>query len=355
MSRMLYRLHLAPVLPILGALFLSAATGCSSEPPAEGAGGSAGTGGSQAGAGTGGSSGASGGTGGMSPSSDAVVGTFTVALNPAIDATTPAFTTVFGTVYSGEYPTDVIETPVASGGGCTTYKFSLHSCSSPTCTGAQKCAGPNDCRATPDLVSVGTVTVDGFGDMPLTLAAINNNYQYPADLAYPGFAEGAALSISATGGFYPAFTVGTTGVAPVAVTADTFELATGTPLLVEWEAGTNADAKVSVVLNISRHGGSAGYLECVVADTGSVTIPAEPITRLMELGVAGFPQLTVTRTSRKEAAISGGKIALQSTATAIPTLTIEGLCSCFDSSDCGSCDDTTKTVCDSVRKVCHAP
>jgi hypothetical protein len=137
--------------------------------------------------------------------------------------------------------------------------------------------------------------------------------------------------------------------------AETFELARGKPLLVEWEAGTNADASVSVVLNISRHGGSAGYLECTGTDSGSLAIPAGPTTRLIELGVAGFPQLVFTRRSRADVAVSGGKIALQSIATAIPTLGIEGLCSCFDSSDCGTCEDSGKTVCDSVRKVCLAP
>jgi hypothetical protein len=249
----------------------------------------------------------------------------------------------------------VIETPVTSEGGCTVYKYSLHSCINPACTGAQKCAGPEDCQAAPDLVSVGTVTVEGIGATPLTLALTNNNYQYPLDLEYPGFNEGAELSISASGAFYPAFTVATTGVAPISLGADTFELASSQPLVVEWEAGANPDATVTINLNISRHGGSAGYLECNGPDSGSLTIPAMAVTRLIELGVAGYPQLVLTRRARAEVAVTAGKIALDSMATAVPTLTIEGLCSCFDSSDCGSCEDSGKSVCDSVRKVCHAP
>jgi hypothetical protein len=342
----------------LGLVLVTAVSACSEESPSDPAPGSGGAGGTLGG--SGGSAGASGGAGGSSAgtggaSGDALLGTFSVALNPAVDASTPAFTTVWGAVYSGAYPTDVIETPVASEGGCTTYQFSRHSCISPMCTGAQKCAGPNDCQATPDLVSVGTVTVDGIGAAPLTLSAVNNNYQYVADIEYPGFEEGAPLSLSATGGAYPAFTIATTGVSPVTLRGTRFELASGTPLLVEWEPGGNADATVSVSLNISRHGGSAGYLECKVSDSGSLTIPAVPITRLIQLGVAGFPQLTLTRSSRAETSVPGGKIALQSTAVVIPTLTVEGVCSCFDSADCGTCDDSTKTTCDSVRKVCLAP
>jgi hypothetical protein len=333
---------------MFGALLLAAMVACSSESPL---GAAAGSGGSPGGSGSGGAA----GLGGAGTSGDAVLGTFTVALNPAVDQSISAFTTVSGSAYSGEYPTDVIETPVASEGGCTTYQFSRHDCSNPVCTGGQKCAGPEECREAPELVDVGTVTVEGIGGTPLTLSAINKKYQYPLDLPYPGFDEGANLTLSASGGFYPPFTVTTTGVAPVALRAETFELASGTPLLVEWEAGSNAAARVSLSLNISRHGGSAGYLECEVTDTGSFTIPAGPITRLIELGVAGFPQLTLTRSTQAEVAVSGGKIALRSVGTAVPTLTVEGVCSCFDSTDCGACDDTARTVCDSVRKVCLAP
>jgi hypothetical protein len=349
------RLHGNFRIPSFGVLFALALPACSESPsdPAPGSGGTSGSGGTTTTGGTGGSAAGSGGTGG-SGSSDVLLGTFTVALNPAANGMA-AFTTVLGTVYAGDYPTDVIETPVASEGGCTTYQFSRHSCSSPTCTGAEKCAGPNDCRATPDLVSVGTVTLDGIGTAPLRLAETNKKYQYPADIEYPGFAEGAELSLSATGSFYPAFTVTTTGVAPVTLGGTSFELASGQPLLVEWDAGGNPDATVSVSLNISRHGGSAGYLECKTSDSGSLTIPAGPITRLIALGVAGFPQLTLMRTSRGETSVPAGKIALLSTATIIPTLTVEGVCSCNDSVDCGSCEDSTKTTCDANRRVCLAP
>jgi hypothetical protein len=341
-----------------GVLFGFALPACSEDSPSDPA-TSGGTGGSSGGSGgtttSGGTGGSSAGSSGKGASGDALLGTFTIALNPEVPGMTPAYTTVLGTVYSGAYPTDVIETPVASEGGCTTYQFSRHSCTAPTCTGAEKCAGPNDCRATPDLVSVGAVTVSGIGAGPLNLVETNKKYQYPADIEYPGFAEGTELSLSAAGSFYPAFTLTTTGVAPVTLNATTFELASEQPLLVEWEPGDNPDATVSISLNISRHGGSAGYLECKTSDSGSLTIPKDPITRLIQLGVAGFPQLTLTRSTRGEVSVPGGKIALQSTATVIPTLTVEGLCSCFDSTDCGSCEDSTKTTCDSVRKICLAP
>jgi hypothetical protein len=270
--------------------------------------------------------------------------------------TTPGYTSVAGKVYSGEYPSDVIETPVVTGGGCTTYEFSRQPCLDVACTSSQVCAGPDDCRERPTLVSVGTVSVSGIGTGSLSLSAVNNNYQYPGDVPYPGFDAGATISLTASGNHYPAFTVSTTGVAPVTLTKNEYLLSSGDPLLVEWDPGTNDDAEVILLLNISKHGGSAGYMRCDTDDSGSFTIPAGPIQALIDLGVAGFPQLTLTRRTRGEAAVPGGKIGLDVAAEAIPSLAVEGYCSCFDASDCGgSCSDSTKTVCDPLRRLCNAP
>jgi hypothetical protein len=276
-------------------------------------------------------------------------------MNPPQDTSSSPYTSIIGKIYSGEYPSDVIETPISSGGGCTTYKFSRHSCIDVTCTSSQACAGPEDCRDVPRLVSVGTVSLTGIGADPLKLSAVNNNYQYPNDVPYPGFDEGATITLSASGDHYPAFMISTTGVTPAALEANEYRLAGGQPLLVKWEPGTNPDAEVTIGLNISRHGGSAGYLECEAEDSGSFTIPAEPIQAPIDLGVAGFPQLRFSRWTRGVTEVPGGTIRLELSAVAIPALEVEGYCSCFDSSDCGSCSDSTKSVCDPVRKLCLEP
>jgi hypothetical protein len=335
---------------LISSTVLASAWGCSSEGTSPSAsGGDAGTsqGGSAGGPPTGGTS-----TGGTS--ADANVGTFFVTLNPSIESTAP-YTSIDGKVYSGETPADIIETPVASGNGCTTYVFSRQPCVNVTCSSTQKCAGPDDCRELPALVGVGAVSVTGVGPNILDLSEVNKVYQYAGEISYPGFEDGAAISLSAGGDFYPAFDISTTGVAPVALHAGDYVLSSGEPLLVEWEPGTNPDAGVTVTLNISRHGGSDGYLQCDVEDSGSLIIPAEPIRELIALGVAGFPQLIVTRRTRAEAHVTNGRVALEVSAIANPTLAVEGYCSCFDSSDCGSCSDTTKSVCDSVRRVCISP
>ena len=326
---------------------------CSSEGPNDdestgAAAGSAGKGGSTA---QGGSSSQAGSSapGGGAPTGN--VGSFSVVLNPAIDETGP-YTSVFGTVYGGPYPTDIIETVVAENDVCTVYKFSRHTCTG--CSTSQTCTDTDECTDKPSLVSVGAVTLDGVGASQLKLSAVNNNYQYAGDLDYPGFAEGDDITLTAAGDHYPAFSVTAQGVAPVELGESTYALASGSPLTVEWTAG-GGTADIEVELNISKHGGSAGYLKCEVEDSGALTIPEDLITALIDLGVAGFPQLTVRRSTRSEAQVGSATVALQVVALAVPTLEIEGYCSCFNSDDCGSCNDTTKTSCDSVKKLCVAP
>jgi hypothetical protein len=328
-----------------GVLGFAATLACSSEDEPSAANGGQ--------AGSGGSSGAAS-AGGGNAATDASLGSFSVTLNAAIE-TTPAYTAVLGKVYSGEYPNEVIETPIASGNGCTAYKYSLQACIETECSSSQRCAGPELCRDLPRLVSVGAVSVAGFESGALTLTAINNNYQYPGEIAYPGLADGAPITLTAAGDHYPAFALMSTGVAPMVLRADSYSLAGGGSLLVEWEAGQNSAARVSIVLNLTRHGGSAGYLECDVADSGSLTIPANVLEALINLGVAGFPQLVATRYTRGVAAVATGQIALNVASVAMPELNVEGICSCFDSGDCGSCSDTTKTSCDALRRVCVAP
>lgn len=335
----------APAL-IFGVLTFISALGCSSkDEPAEASGGQTGSGGS---------AGSPSAGGGNTSTGDALLGTFSVTLNAELEGT-PAYTAVIGKVYSGEYPDNVIETPIGSGNGCTAYKFSQHACIETECSSSQRCAGPEDCRELPRLVGVGAVSVTGFDAGPLSLTAVNNNYQYPADLAYPGFADGAAISLTAAGDHYPAFSIAATGVAPIALTSASYRLSSGSPLLVEWEPGQNSAARVSIVLNLTRHGGSAGYLECDAADSGSLTIPANVLQALMDLGVAGFPQLVATRYTQGTATVPGGRVALSVSSVKIPELNVDGVCSCFDSSDCGACGDTTKTVCDSLHRICLAP
>jgi hypothetical protein len=288
-------------------------------------------------------------------SSNGRLGTFLVALNPAI-ADAPPYTSILGKVYGAPYPTDVIETVIASDSSCKVYKYSLQACFDPQCTGNQTCVAMNVCESKPSSVSVGDVTVDGVGPSSLKLTAVNNGYQYPIDLPYPGVTEGQPVTVTASGGAFSAFTLAAKGVAPVELDNSSYLVSRNQPLTITWVPGaSSAGAELALTFNISKHGGSAGYMKCITEDSGTLTIAANVLEELLGLGVAGFPELLVTRSTYAETTVSAGKIALEVQALAKPALNVEGYCSCFNDSDCGSCTDKTKTSCDSVRKLCKAP
>lgn len=282
-------------------------------------------------------------------------GNFTIALNPPVDDA-PAYTSILGKVYSAAYPTEIIETVIASDSNCKVYKYSIQACFEPACSGDQTCVAENVCETKPSPVSVGDVSVAGVGSAPLKLSVTNYNYQYPLDLPYPGVTEGQPVTLTGTGGAFAAFTVTAKGVAPIATSNASYLITKDQPLTLNWTPGASSvGAEVTVTLNISKHGGSAGYMHCKTTDSGSLTIGADVLKKLLDLGVAGFPELLLRRSTHGEATLGAGKIALDIFAEAKPVLNIEGYCSCFNSSDCASCTDKTKTSCDSLKRICKTP
>jgi hypothetical protein len=291
---------------------------------------------------------------GTSPS-QGPVGNFAVVLNPAIEDA-PHHTSTIGKVHSASNPSETIETVIASDSNCKVYKYSIPGCFEPACTTDEVCVALNVCVARPSLVSVGDVSVDGVGPSALMLTRTNYDYQYPLNLPYPGVTEGQPVTLTGTGGGYSAFTVSAKGVAPLVLSDSSHLISKNQPLTVNWTPGAaSAGAEVTVTLNISKHGGSAGYMQCKTTDSGSLTIAADVLQKLVGLGTAGFPELLVKRTTHGEVAVSTGKISFDVQAEAKPALNIEGNCSCFTDSDCGSCTDKTKTSCDSLKRLCKTP
>jgi hypothetical protein len=341
---------------LMAGFLLAGSFACSSDdkgdssPSAAGSSTTAGGGAASGGGGTsGGGSAAVGGSSAKGP-----FGSFTISLNPAVEDAA-AYTAIFGKVYSGPYPTDIIETVIGSDDNCKVYKYSLQACYDPTCPGEQTCVAENVCETKPVPVSVGDVSVAGIGDTSLKLAATNLNYQYPLDLPYPGVTEGEPVTLTGTGDAFPAFTVSATGVAPIATSESSYLITSGEPLTVTWTPGADPGTEVTATLNVSKHGGSAGYVLCKTTDSGTLTIAADVVKALVELGVGGFPELLLKRSTHGESTVGDGKIGLEVESVSKPALNIDGYCSCFNDSDCGSCSDKTKTACDPLKRLCKTP
>ncbi|MBL8685604.1 MAG: hypothetical protein JNK05_40885 [Myxococcales bacterium] len=276
-------------------------------------------------------------------SSGAVTGTFRVAL-VAPTMMTPGQTTVVGRIQNGESPSQIIWTEAMRSGDCALVTPRVPSCT-PGCGSSAACVADNTCQPYPTAQNAGTVTITGLGASPITLVSAANSYQLPAGttLAYPPFADGAALSLAIGGaGAIPAMSVTGTAIAPLAVTSQNLMVAASTAVNLTWTAGAAAsDARIKVKLDISHHGGTRGMITCDTADDGSLEIAAPLVTALVSLGVAGFPSIVVTR-ERASSAAAMPSVKMLVVSDVEQYVTVPGVRSCTTDDDCmgnGRCRD----------------
>jgi hypothetical protein len=273
------------------------------------------------------------------------VGTFTVRLVGPVPATgsrpaTSGHATIGGSVFSAPQPQETIWEEDMKQGDCRVLTPRVPFCETPCVDGV--CVEDDECQAHPMQRSVGTLTFTGLktstGATEFQVRSINGSYSTPGDvsLPHPPFDEGDEVRLKAAGeGSVAAFEVTGKGIAPLELTTTAFPLRSGMPLAVAWKAPAMPSlGRIEVKLDISHHGGTKGKIECDTADTGSLSIAAPLATRLLNLGVAGFPTITVARVNRGSVQSSLGKVDLQVVSDLERPIDIEGLASCANSSDC---------------------
>ena len=122
---------------------------------------------------------------------------------------------------------------------------------------------------------------------------------------------------------------------------DAPEVRAGEGLLVSWVApGVEDVSRIHLVLDVAHHGGKKGEIVCDVADTGSFEIPESLVTELVNLGLAGFPTILVTRMAGAAGSLEPD-VAL-TIASPIERLVNTGVTSCTDDTECP--DGTTCRV-----------
>ena len=260
-------------------------------------------------------------------------------LAPANPSTgTAASTRLVGKVSDGPTPPQIVWAVSEESGDCVLEKPRVPFCD-PSC-GAGVCVADNECQDYPLAKSVGSVTVTGIANSTggsFVMEPVAGNYQPPAGvtLTHPGFDEGGAVSIATSGGDLAAFTIQTKGIRPLELSGSTIPLESGKPLSLAWTAaGDPKGSVIHVKLDISHHGGTKGMILCDVADTGSFEIPAALVTKLVALGVAGFPTVVVTRRSTGTAQTALGVVELDIESPVERSVAIPGLVSCSGDSDC---------------------
>lgn len=268
-----------------------------------------------------------------------LVGSFQVSL-VAPQSGTPGYTAVVGKIYDGPTPSQLVWELAAQSGDCKLMTPRVPFCGTP-CGGSAVCVEDGVCQAYPTARTVGTIQVKGVrttaGATEFSMSPIAKNYQPSGttSLPYPAFSEGDTLSLSAAGDYYPAFSVSSRGIAPLTLLDSTLTLQQNQALDVHWSAaGQPSLSTVHVKLDISHHGGTKGMIECDAADTGTVQIAAPLVTQLLNLGVAGYPTIIVTRKAVGSTTIAPGRVDLTVSSEVERAVVVPGLTSCTDNSEC---------------------
>jgi hypothetical protein len=254
---------------------------------------------------------------------------------------TDGYTSLVGKIYDGSSPSQLVWENDMTGGGCVLLTPRVPFCET-SCGGSAVCVEDGVCEPYPAAQSVGDVTATNIrtlaGATTFVMTPIANNYQADEALAYPAFAEGDDVALAAAGSdFASAFELHAQGIAPLVLSDDALALDAASALAVRWTPPDSSGAsRVLVSLDISHHGGTKGKIECDVADSGSLDIPASLISRLLALGVAGFPTIVVTRESRGTATLALGDVELVVYSRIERSVEVPGVLSCTDDAECES-------------------
>jgi len=264
-------------------------------------------------------------------------GAVTVNLREAIEGR-DAFSVVSGTVYDGPSPLSFGLEPVLEEGECQLREVTHPFCD-PACDGTSLCVRDGECMPYPRAQDMGELEVTGLLTA-VTLPAFPPNFFYQSEeLAYPPCEEGATVTLSGK-----SFQAETQCVAPLVVDpASPILVRRGEPVVLTWEAPGDPDlARVHILLDVSHHGGKRGDIVCDVPDTGHYEIPATLVTPLVDLGLAGYPSVILTR---RASGVSSPPEVEFSVAAAVERAVDTGVRSCVpgveDCPDGQTCDPAT--------------
>jgi hypothetical protein len=240
--------------------------------------------------------GSSGGGAGGTASSDsggapALRGSVVVSM-VAPSAENEGYSAVLGRFFDGPTPPAIPLELDSEQGDCKLLVPSNPFCDTPCAPDV--CTADDVCTKYPTPLAVGSLTLEGLGDTiqvePSTSKSI---YQSPS-LPYPPCSDGSTVTASAAD-----FTLEAECILPLELSGpDPIPVAAGEPVRVTWEpAPATAHSRIRIGLDLAHHGGKKGEIDCEVPDTGSFEIPEPLVTKLVGLGLAGYPTISVSRVS----------------------------------------------------------
>lgn len=257
-------------------------------------------------------------------------GSITVTLRETNEATAD-YSLIGGTLYDGPRPNPEPLETVTESNGCR-LRRALHPFCSEPCGSAAACIDTDTCLPYPEPQDVGTIRVDGFDRVAggkAVMEPVAPNFFYQSDkLPYPPCNEGSELHLETN-----AFNAAAPCIAPLLVDSNArISVRDGEPVTIQWQRAAAADlAKISILLDISHHGGKRGDILCEVPDSGNFTIPQDMVSALVDMGLAGFPSVILTRRATGTATQPHVDFAV---ASSVERPVDTGVHSCLNDEDC---------------------
>ena len=264
-----------------------------------------------------------------------ITGTFQISLKTAIE-NEKAYTSFFGKVFDGKTPSTTIWEEKNSIGECKLLIPRIPFCEQP-CTSGSVCTEDNICQSYPGEINIGIIQLEGLqtisGETTINIEPVANNYQLVGvELEFPPFSERDDIILKAEGNLeVSSFTLTTKGITPLELKNDSIPIEQAKSVTLNWTPpSSNTKSKIYVKLDVSHHGGTKGKIECETEDSGSLVIAANLLKSLLDLGVAGFPTVILSRKVKDQI----GQIEFTIVSTFEKLVTIDGVVSCFNDSDC---------------------
>ena len=263
------------------------------------------------------------------------------------DSPLDGFSTVTGSVRDAVIPSTILYEK-ESAGDCALYLRENPYCD-PACDTDETCDPSGDCIDFPLQLNLGAVDISGLEGDDLTLTTNSTNMYSDTLVSHPLFQPGAHIELQTEGGEAQPFRLRGLGVSILEVPSPIWDIQQDTDLQVEW-APSSAESRIHLSINIDQHGNSPVTLFCDTDDTGSLTIDASLLSRLVEYGVSGFATGSMERRTADSTEIEGGCVDLLIYSQVSTDITVEGHTPCYTDQQCPQgqyCDQALNTCVES--------
>ncbi|MBL4686467.1 MAG: hypothetical protein JKY37_17865 [Nannocystaceae bacterium] len=243
------------------------------------------------------------------------------------------YTQVEGQVFDVVNPN--LKTELDSAEGCQLLTSENYFCD-PACGSSSVCAVGEVCREKAVAVSVGEITVAGLSAEVTMAPNVTNFYLNLEPLPHPGFDAASQIDVTAEGEDGGGFDLHAYGSDALEILNETITVARDLPVSIQWVAPADAlNTRLHIELDIGHHGGSPATIVCEVEDNGTFEIPATLVNGLYDFGVAGFPEISITRQSIDSVMVGDRCVDLVVAPFAAKlAVEIDGVTSCNGNEDC---------------------